>query len=141
MATIINSLGTMAGWNAVTLRLFGRDVAGVTKVAYSDEQDTENQYGAGAYPVGQSQGAYKAKASIDLTIEERLSIQKALPRGTRLQDIPPFPIVVAYDYSNKTYKDVIQNCRFKNNGVDVKQGDQTIATSFELICTHIEWNT
>ena len=58
-ATIINKFGTMAGWNAVTARILGRDIVGIKKVAYSDEQELDNEYGAGIMPIGQSAGNYK----------------------------------------------------------------------------------
>ena len=74
------------------------------------------------------------------TIEERLALQASLPSGTRIQDIAPFPIVVAYDYGGTVYKDIIQNCRITDNGVDVKQGDKTIATDHNLLTSHINWN-
>ncbi|PIV19408.1 MAG: hypothetical protein COS42_00390 [Flavobacteriales bacterium CG03_land_8_20_14_0_80_35_15] len=140
MTTIINAFGKMAGWNSVTCRLFGRDVVGIRKIAYDDEKEIDNEYGAGDMPVGESEGNYKAKASIELTIEERLAIQDSLPKGMRIQDIPAFPIVVAYEYQGRVYKDVIHNCRFKNNGIDVKQGDKTISTDHTLNCSHINWN-
>lgn len=138
--TIINKFGTMAGWNAVTCRVLGRDLVGIKKVAYDDEQEMDNEYGAGNMPVGQSEGNYKAKASIEITLEERLALQSSLPPGSRIQDIAPFSIVVCYDYQGTIYKDVIQNCRFMNNGVDVKQGDKTIATDHNLLTSHIDWN-
>jgi len=138
--TIINAFGKMAGWNSVTCRLFGRDVVGIKKVAYDDDKDIDNEYGAGDMPIGEGEGNYKAKASIELTLEERLAIQNSLPRGTRIQDIAAFPIVVSYEYQGRIYKDVIMNCRFKNNGVDVKQGDKSISTDFSLKTSHINWN-
>lgn len=139
-ATIINRFGTVAGWNSVTARILGRDIVGIKKVAYSDEQELENEYGAGNMPIGQSEGNYKAKASIELTLEERLALQGSLPRGKRIQDIAPFPIVVSYDYQGTIYKDVVHNCRFMDNGVDVKQGDKTISTDHNLLISHIDWN-
>lgn len=138
--TIINAFGKMAGWNSVTCRLFGRDVVGIKKVAYDDEKDKENEYGAGNMPIGQSDGNYKAKAAFELTLEERLAIQNSIPKGMRIQDIAPFAIVVAYEYQGRVYKDVLNNCGFKNNGVDVKQGDKSISTNFDLIISHIDWN-
>jgi hypothetical protein len=138
--TIINKFGKMAGWNSVTARALGRDIVGIKKIAYSDEQEMDNEYGAGNMPIGQSEGNYKAKASIELTVEERLALQASLPSGSRIQDIAPFPIVVAYDYGGTIYKDVIQNCRIMDNGVDVKQGDKTIATDHNLLTSHIDWN-
>lgn len=138
--TIINKFGKMAGWNSVTARALGRDIVGIRKISYSDEVEAENEYGAGGMPIGQSEGNYKAKASIELTIEERLALQASLPQGKRIQDIAPFPIVIAYDYNGRIYKDVIHNCRIMDNGVDVKQGDKTIATDHNLLTSHIDWN-
>lgn len=140
MTTIINKFGKMVGWNSVSFQLFGRTVVGIKKIAYNDEKDLENEYGAGDMPIGQSDGNYKAGASVELTIEERLAIQNSLPPGKRIQDIGAFPIVVAYDYNGTVYKDIVQNCRFKNNGIDVKQGDKTISTDHTLLTSHIDWN-
>lgn len=138
--TIINAFGKMAGWNSVSVRLFGRDVVGIVKVAYADEQEIENQYGAGNMPIGESEGNYKPTASIELTVEERLAIQNSMPRGSRIQDIDAFQIMVSYEYEGRIYKDVIHNCRFTNNGVDVKQGDKTISKDHTLKTSHISWN-
>lgn len=138
--TIINKFGKMAGWNSVVCRLFGRDIVGIKKIAYSDEDEIDNEYGAGNMPIGESDGNYKAQASMEITIEERLAIQSSLPPGMRIQQIAAFPIVVSYEYQGKIYKDVINNVRFKNNGVDVKQGDKTISTDHNLKTSHISWN-
>lgn len=138
--TVINSLGTMIGWNKVTMRLWGRDVVGIRKIAYKDETELEVEYGAGQMPVGMSEGNYKAEISIELTQEEVLAIQSAMPRGARIQDAQPTPITVAYEYQNQVFTDVIQNVRFMGRGVDVKQGDKTIATELKGIATHINWN-
>lgn len=137
---IVNQFGTMIGWTKVSARVFGRDLVGIRKLAYSDEKEIENEYGAGDMPVGESEGNYKAEASIELTIEERLALQESLPPGVRLQDIAAFPIVSSYEYNGRVFKDVIQNCRITNNGVDVKQGDKTIATEHKLKTSHIDWN-
>ena len=136
---VINKFGTMAGWTSVTCRALGRDIVGIRKIAYSDETEMENEYGAGNMPIGQSVSNYKASASIELTIEERLGLQTALPAGKRIQDIEPFSVVVTYDYQGQIFTDIIHNCRFMNNGVDVKQGDKTISTEHNLLTTHIEW--
>ena len=37
-------------------------------------------------------------------------------------------------------KDVIRNVEFTDNGVDVKQGDKSIAVQFTLLPSHIDWN-
>lgn len=137
---IVNKFGKVAGWNSVTLNLLGRDVEGITEIAYDDTVEKENIYGAGGYPVGRGEGNYAATASITLMEEERRAIMGALPPQNKIQDIPAFDIPVSYEYAGKIYKDVIHNAEFMNNGVEVKQNDKTIAFKFDLIVSHITWN-
>ena len=130
----------MAGWNSVTLNMLGRDVEGITAIAYDDSVDKENVYGAGKYPVGRGEGNYTAKASITLLKEEVNALQNSLPPTMGLDSIAPFPIVVEYEYNGFKKKDIIHNCEFKGNGVDVKQNDKSIATKFDLVVSHVWWN-
>lgn len=138
--TLINKFGKMGGWNDVKVRVLGRKLEGITELEYNDEQELENVYGAGEYPIGVSEGNYSAKASVTLLMEEMRALLDSLPPTVRLQQIPPFDIVVKYIYGTRSYTDRIRNCRFKNNGVAVKQGDKTIAQKFDLIITHVDWN-
>jgi hypothetical protein len=137
---IINHFGKVTGWNHVSTRILGRDIVGITEVSYDDNVDIEGVKGAGQYDIGVGEGNYTAKASIALTQEERVGILNALPPGFRIQDIDAFPIVVTYDNNGVIYRDVIQACRFKNNGVEVKQGDKSIAFKFELYTPKIDFN-
>lgn len=138
---IINKFGTMKGWNSVTVNLMGRDVEGITELSYNDSQEKENVYGAGPYPVGRSRGNYEAEASITLFKEEVDALKLAMPPGRRLLDVAPFDIVVEYEADDgMIYKDVIRNCEFTNDGIEVSQADGTIATEYELIVSHIDWN-
>ena len=138
--TVINSLGKLVGWNSVTFRLLGRDVIGIAKIQYNDEQVSANAHGAGKYPVGIEDGNYTAAASVDLFNEEFRALQDALPSGGRIQDIEPFDITVSYLNGSNRVNDVLHNVRFLNNGVDVKQGDGKIVRSFNLAITHITHN-
>ena len=47
---------------------------------------------------------------------------------------------MSYDYLTKIYKDRIRNAEFTGRSVEVKQNDKVIATKFELIVSHIDWN-
>ena len=136
---VINKFGTMQGWTSITLNMLGRDVEGITKIAYDDTVTKENVMGAGGFPVGRSRGNYEAKSTIGLYKEEVDAIQASLPNGKRLQDIKAFDIVVQYDLDGVIKKDIIHNCEFTNTGVDVSQGDGTIGTDYELIVSHITW--
>lgn len=136
---VINKFGTMQGWNAITVNLFGRDVEGITSIKYLDSMEKENVQGAGAYPVGRSRGNYEAEASITLYKEEIDAIKKA--SSVPLLEIAPFDIIVQYTMPDGTIlKDVIRNAEFMNDGVELEQGDGTISTELELIISHIEYD-
>lgn len=138
--TLINKFGRVAGWNAVTATMLGRDLEGITELEYTDTKAKENVYGAGGMPIGRGYGNYEAKASITLLKEEVVALQQSLAPGKRITDIAPFNIDVSYEYGGIIYKDRLRNVEFTGNGVAVKQGDKHIATKFELILTHIDWN-
>lgn len=117
----------------------GRDLEGITGLEYNDEQELENIYGVGKFPIGQGEGNYTAQCKLTVLNEERLLLLAALPKGTRLQDLS-FSAIVAYEYKNIIYTDIIHNCRFKNNGVKASQNDKSLSHDFDLLITHIDWN-
>ncbi len=131
----------MQGWNAVTANILGRDLEGIVELAYDDKEKKENVYGAGKYPIGRGRGNYEPKASITLLKEETDAMKLSLPPGKSIRDIAPFDTVVQYETENGIIlKDRIRNCEFMGDGVEVKQNDMTIATKYELLISHIEWN-
>lgn len=138
--TIINKFGTMTGWNKTTMNVLGRDLEGITELEYNDEQEIENVYGAGTKPIGEAEGNYSAQASVTLHFEEQRALLASLKPGQRIQDIPAFPIVVVFEVDGVVYRDVIRHCRFKNNGVAVKQNDKTISHKYDLKVSSIDWN-
>lgn len=140
LGTLINKFGKIAGWNSIKTVMLGRQIEGITALSYKDSKEKENIYGAGEYPVGRGEGNYKAEATITLLKEETNALQLALGPGKRLSDIEPFDIPVMYEYNGLIMKDVLRNVEFTDNGVDVKQGDKSIATQYTLILSHIDWN-
>ncbi|RTY80682.1 hypothetical protein EKL97_10480 [Flavobacterium sp. LS1P28] len=140
VVTLINAFGRMAGWNSVTLNLFGRDVEGIAEVSYDDTIDKELIYGAGKMPIGVGEGDYKAKFGLKLYQEEVIAIMDSLPPGVRLQDIIGTDVIVQYTYNTRIYKDIIRNVEFTKVGKAVKKGDKTVEQTVECICTHIDWN-
>lgn len=140
--TIINKFGTMQGWNSVTVNLLGRDLEGITQLSYDDTVTKENVKGAGMHAIGRSVTGYEANASLTIYKEEKDALQLSMGIGKRIQDIAPFDIVVVYEMeSGLIQRDIIHNCEFTNNGVEVAQGDGNIATQLTLIVSHITWNT
>jgi hypothetical protein len=140
MKVLINKFGKVAGWNSVTVTMMGRDVEGITELKYNDTVEKENIYGAGGMPIGRGSGNYAATCSITLIKEEVDALQLTLGPGKRLTDIAPFDIAVAYEYLGRIYTDRIRNCEFTGRSVEVKQNDKVIATSYDLIVSHIDWN-
>lgn len=139
--TIINKFGTMQGWNSVTVNLLARDVEGISALSYNDTVEKENVKGHGMFAIGRSEGNYEAECSMTLYKEEVDAIKKALPKGKRIQDIAPFDIIVVYKKKDGTItKDIIHNAEFTTDGVDVSQGDGSIATEYPLIISHITWD-
>ena len=133
--------GQQHSWSSIEVRMLDNIVTGITSVNYDDSVMKENHYGAGDFPVHRGRGKYEAKASITLYNYEVEAIIAALPRGRRLQDVPAFDIVVSYlDDSNDIITHVIRNCEFNTNSRGINQGDTKIEVSFDLICSHIEWN-
>ncbi len=133
--------GQQHSWSSIEVRMLDNIVTGITSVNYDDSVMKENHYGAGDFPVHRGRGKYEAKASITLYNYEVEAIIAALPRGRRLQDVPAFDIVVSYlDDSNDIITHVVRNCEFNTNSRGINQGDTKIEVSFDLICSHIEWN-
>lgn len=137
---IINKYGNLTGWNNVTVNVLGRDLETITEIDYSDEIPKEAVYGAGRMPVGFAEGNYSAKASISINNDEVQGILESMPAEMRIQDIPPFPILVVYEFGQKVVKDIIHNCSFVNNGKASKQGEGKIEIKFDLFTTHIQFN-
>lgn len=141
MATVINKFGTMQGWNSILVNMLGRDVEGISSIKYTDEVTKENVKGGGMFPVGRSTSNYEAEASITLFKEEVDALRSSLAKDKRLQDIAPFDITVEYQTDEGfILRDRIRNCEFTNTGVEVSQGDGTIAMEYKLIVSHIEYN-
>jgi hypothetical protein len=140
MAKIINKFGTLTGWNNAAVNLFGRELEGIEAFSYKDDLDIGVAYGGGPYPIGKTRGQYKAEATITLLFEESVALQKQLPKGMRLQDIPDFDVPVTFEHEGSFYTDIIRNCSFKNNGRECKSGEGKMAMEFDLVPSHIEWN-
>lgn len=136
---IKNRYGTLTGWNNVVVSLLGRELDGITEISYTDEQEITVERGAGDTPVGHSVGNYEAKASLSLLVEELRALQKSLPEGVRIQDIPAFDVIVEYEHNGLITTDIISDCRIKNNGREVKQGDGKIVQKLDLVPIEIKF--
>ena len=132
--------GQSYGWGDIVVNINGLPVTGITAIKYEEDQEKENVYGAGRYPVGRGMGRVKTTASITLLIETVMAIAKAAPKG-QLHRIPPFPITVIYQpEAGPVVRDVIMNCEFKKQTRDFKEGDMKKEVPIELLVSHIIWD-
>lgn len=139
--TITNRFGKVTGWNNVSMNVGGRDIEGMEDISYDDNVEIETIGGAGQMPIGVGVGEYKAKAKIKLLWEEVQAMQSSLPKGTRLAGLFVGDIVVQYNQADAPVTDIIHNCYLKNNGRTIKRGDKSIWVEFDIITTHITYNT
>lgn len=130
--------GVAYSWADVTMNIMGVPIVGVTDISYEEPQEVEGNYGAGNYPVSLGYGKVEPKASITLHMEEVEKITDVAP-NRRVQEIPPFDIVVNFLRGTKTVTHKIRNAVIKTNKRELKQGDKVFAVQFDLFCSHIEW--
>jgi hypothetical protein len=132
--------GQTYGWGDIIVNINGLPITGITAIKYEEEQDKENIYGAGRYPVARGKGRIKSMASMTLMIETVMAIAKAAPNG-QLHNLPPFPITVIYQpEAGPVVRDVIMNCEFKKQTRDFKEGDMKKEIAIELLVSHIVWD-
>lgn len=133
--------GIVHQWADIKMLIAGVPIKGVVAIKYDEEQDKENLYGMGNYPVARGSGQVKCTASITLYSGELLALQKAAP-NKRIQDFVPFDIHVCYIPKNSLAitTDVLHNCEFTKVSKDVKAGDQKVEMELPLILSHISFD-
>lgn len=135
---IIN--GQNYAWTDLSIMLFGTTpLIGVKSINYDEEQDMDNNYGAGPFPIGQGLGNFKPTADIELYKEEIEPIIRLAPMN-KIQLIPAFTIKVVYGNDSQALViDTLTNCRFMNNPFSSKSGDKAMVGKFKLLIGNIIW--
>ncbi len=99
-------------------------------------REVVNKYGAGRYPVGRAKGRITPSGKLILYQEEVQALSAQSPTG-RLQDLPPFDIIVQYiPDSGILVTDKVRNCHFSDNARKWKEGTPGRRLSFRW-CPHI----
>lgn len=143
MANVINNgipliNGMLCGWADVVVLIGGVPITGIVALDYNDSQVVENKWGAGRYPVGRAKGRITAEGKIVLYMEEVHALEAQAPNG-RLQDLPPFDIIVQYLPDSGIIKtDKLRNCQFSENPRKWKEGDTGQEVELPLVMSHIE---
>lgn len=131
--------GTAYSWAQIKVNILGTPVTGITAIKYTEEQEMQDNFGAGNRPVSRGYGGITAGGSITLHMEEIEALQQASATGS-LMDIPEFDIVVSFlPAAGIIRTHTLHNCRFKKNERDIKQGDMEIAVELDLQISHVTW--
>lgn len=137
MTPLIN--GESYSWGSISCNILRNPVAGITAIDYSEDQEIEDFYGAGNYPVSRGYGKIKSTGAVTLLMEEVEALQKAAPGG-RLQAIPAFDVIVSFLQVNGTVvTHKLRNCQFKKNERTMKSGDMSFEVKLDLVISHIDW--
>jgi hypothetical protein len=136
--TLIN--GVEYSWSDVTVNIDGdATIKGITAISYDDTQSIVNIFGIGRLPVGRAYGPITASASITMSLTAVEQLRKKSTATGRLQDLPPFDIVVCFaTQDGKIVTHVLKNCQFTSRKVDGSTSG--ISSAFPLVLTHVEWN-
>ena len=128
-------------WSSIRTNIFGRSIVGFDEIDYDDKKDPKPVKGRGDEPYDSTTGDYAANASIGLHMGEVVAIQRAIPAGMRIQDIPPFDIVVTYNDGGFLIKDILRGCRFVNNSRGGKSGSsEVIKSKMNIFVLSIDWD-
>ena len=120
--------------------LGGSPIDGIREIEYEEDQEVENNYGAGNYPSGVGFGMVKYKASMTLFKETLVTLQGLAPSG-KIQLFPPFQITVTYGNTSQALQtDILKFCTFKNNPFAAKVNDKLFTGKIELNIVDISWN-
>ncbi|CAN5436347.1 hypothetical protein BH09BAC1_BH09BAC1_04970 [soil metagenome] len=131
VAPLIN--GQSFDWQSAKFTFLGATFAGITAISYSRKQAKENNYGSGSEPVSRGRGRTEYEGGMTLEEVEVRRILQQLQRGQSLIDVPPFDVTVTWVVGTRTYTDILHMCEFVDEGIDVKEGDTTVARELELI--------
>ena len=144
MASVINNgvplvNGMLCAWADIVVLIGGVPVTGITGVEYDDQQEIVNKYGAGRHPVGRAKGRITPSGKLILYQEEVQALSAQSTTG-RLQDLPPFDVIVQYlPDSVLLVTDKIRNCHISGNARKWKEGDTGQEVELPLVPSHIEW--
>lgn len=144
MASVINNgvplvNGMLCAWADIVVLIGGVPVTGITGVEYDDQQEIVNKYGAGRHPVGRAKGRITPSGKLILYQEEVQALSAQSTTG-RLQDLPPFDVIVQYlPDSGLLVTDKIRNCHISGNARKWKEGDTGQEVELTLVPSHIEW--
>lgn len=133
--------GRTYDWEQITLKfsnLVG-DIYGISAIKYEKSQEKTNHYGIGSKPVSRGHGRETYTGSITIDMNSIEEIKATLTDGDILS--LQFDVIVAYNHPTDGFTVVhkLEQCEFLADGVDVNEGDTTIAKEYELVIGDINF--
>jgi hypothetical protein len=135
--------GNEYAWEDIKVVLPGstRPLDGVVAIEYSEKKDHINIYGRGDKPVAMGRGKREYSGSITLLQSEVEALQRTLPKGRSITDIPAFSIPVSYQPENGPLTvDMLIAVRFGEIKKGMKTGDPNMEIELPLIIGDIQYN-
>jgi hypothetical protein len=126
----------------IKVKIFDKEPIGVTSVKYGHKQETKLQHGTGKHAISYTRGKYEATGEIGLLQSEFEAMQRTLPKGKSLTDIPPFDITVSYAMEGDTnaVTDILKGCFFTEVSKELKTGGEAMEIKLPIIVTRILYN-
>lgn len=135
--TLIN--GKAYAFAQIVVKAGPNMLASASAINYSEEQEKENNYGAGERPVSRGAGPIKPKADITLSMNDVESLRDIAPNRSLLK-LPPFPVQVSFLNAQKVVTHTLMNAEFINDGVEAQVDDKDIKRKFDLVLSHIVYS-
>jgi hypothetical protein len=130
--------GRAFDFSQIIFIVLGVAVPSVSKINYSEDEDTKMNYGTGQRPISYGRGKIEAKGSIEISMNDSEAIRDVAPNGSFL-NIPLFDILVVFGNPQKPERHVIKNVKFTDDGVDTSLGDTDSKKSFTFIASNIKY--
>jgi hypothetical protein len=126
----------------IKVKIFDKEPIGITAVKYGHKQETQLQHGRGKTAIAYTRGKYEATGEIGLLQSELEAIQRTLPKGKSLTDIPPFDITVSYAMEGDTnaVTDILKGCFFTEVSKELKAGGTAMEVKLPLVITQVLYN-
>jgi hypothetical protein len=134
---LINGVGY--SWASIKVTVLGRMVIGIRAIDYKDSQAIEGTYGAGNQAIEVGFGNITNEGNITLLGYELDALELLAPNG-RIQEIPPFDIIVSWNAGTSVKVHRLENCIFKDNGRSNSQGDTMSEFQVPLFIGQIKFN-
>lgn len=134
--------GELYSWANIRVNLLGRNLVGIKGIEYDDADEIKGVKGRGSKDIGYVQGNYQASAKIILEMSEVEALNKALPRGMRMQQIKPFDITVVFKNDDQQLvTHVLKNCKVMKQNRSGKAGEvKEFEVELPLYVGEIIWN-